>query len=72
MGLHCNDGWSCIADNTCPTGCSFAECIQRAKAVNAAGFSFGDIDSSDPSCKICTSDILLEKSVNIGVYIKNS
>ena len=40
-GVDCGGrGKTCIADNQCTGGCSFAECLQRARSINADGFSF--------------------------------
>ena len=70
--VPCDDGKSCIADNTCPTGCSFAECLQRAKLVNANGFSFRSTRFVDPFCKICTEQKLenSQSDDNSGIYVK--
>ena len=68
----CENGKSCFADNECPTGCSFAECLQRAKQVNANGFSFRSIRFPYPFCKICTEKTLKkpQSADNSGIYVQ--
>ena len=66
-------GMSCLAENVCPGGCSFAECLQRSKLENAEGFSYRNIGSLDELfCKICTKDQLKNPvpTPNSGIYRK--
>ena len=68
------DGKSCVAENKCPQGCAFSECLQHARAGNADGFSFRGMGFAEhePFCKICTRKQLdaLETLRYSGVYIK--
>ena len=68
----CNDGKSCVAENQCPGGCYFAECLEHARSGNAEGFSFRGVDFKEPFCKICKKDQLrsLQNERNSGVYKK--
>ena len=55
-GISCENGKSCpYEDNKCPTGCSFAECLQRAKLDNVEGFAFrgASVSPWEGFCKMC-------------------
>ena len=68
----CKNGKSCIGENMCPKGCSFAECLQRAKLVDAVGFAFRSKGSLPPFCKMCTKKQLErpQRDADSGLYIK--
>lgn len=72
MGRACDDGKSCLASNKCPGGCSFVECLRHAKSENADGFSFQDMNSTNPTCSLCTNEQLkyLKSTKDSGVYQK--
>ena len=72
MGGTCDNAKICLASNECPTGCSFVECLRRAKLENADGFSYRDMNSTAPTCSLCTSDQLkyLDSTTDGGVYRK--
>ena len=61
-----------MADNKCPGGCYFAECLEYARTSNADGFSFRGVKSKDPFCKMCKRDQVkkLQEEENSGVYMK--
>ena len=71
-GTSCSIGMSCVAENKCPNGCYFAECLHHARSVNADGFSFRNVDLTDPFCNICNRDQVkdLQHEQNSGVSKK--
>ncbi len=72
-GARCHNGKGCRADeNKCPTGCSYAECLQHARLHNSEGFAFRSMLFEEPFCKLCTKEKLESPQIiaNSGIYIK--